>query len=225
MGKVEEQKRLEGKAPRPRKRRQARALRTRRAILEAAREAFNEAGFEGATIKDIGQRAEVSVGAIYEHFKDKRTILVEVGLMEANRIKDESLGPLNARIDELDGGGLSSLERRELVHSALAGTLASRRRFPRLHATLLAMASEDPEFDALFQEREEDAIAHIKALLVLFGARPAGAEAELAARTCYRVAEGTLQFYTLHGAKLSDAGLLEQLTMMLERYLFGLTED
>ncbi|MGO8693343.1 MAG: TetR/AcrR family transcriptional regulator [Rectinemataceae bacterium] len=49
---------------------------TRQRLLAAARELFVvEGGFEKATIRDIAQRADVSVGAVYLHFKTKVDIV------------------------------------------------------------------------------------------------------------------------------------------------------
>ncbi|MDA8425454.1 MAG: TetR/AcrR family transcriptional regulator [Treponema sp.] len=48
----------------------------RQRLLAAARELFVvEGGFESATIRDIAQRADVSVGAVYLHFKTKVDIV------------------------------------------------------------------------------------------------------------------------------------------------------
>ncbi|MDX2531366.1 ScbR family autoregulator-binding transcription factor [Streptomyces europaeiscabiei] len=51
--------------------RQERALRTRRAILDAAGEVFAEHGYAGATIQDVYNRCGVTKGAFYFHFTSK----------------------------------------------------------------------------------------------------------------------------------------------------------
>ncbi len=52
---------------------------TRRRIVQAARVLFTrESGYERATIRQIAERADVSVGAVYLHFKSKREILAEL---------------------------------------------------------------------------------------------------------------------------------------------------
>ncbi|MFD3973981.1 ScbR family autoregulator-binding transcription factor [Streptomyces cyaneofuscatus] len=50
---------------------QDRALRTRQAVLEAAAVVFEERGYQAATITDILQKAGVTKGALYFHFKSK----------------------------------------------------------------------------------------------------------------------------------------------------------
>ncbi|MCH0538612.1 TetR/AcrR family transcriptional regulator [Streptomyces sp. MUM 203J] len=53
---------------------QERAVRTRRAILEAAAAVFDERGYEAATIADILARAGVTKGALYFHFPSKQLL-------------------------------------------------------------------------------------------------------------------------------------------------------
>ncbi|MFJ7272326.1 ScbR family autoregulator-binding transcription factor [Streptomyces sp. NPDC099050] len=50
---------------------QERAIRTRRYILEAAAEMFDERGYESTTIAEILERADVTKGALYFHFPSK----------------------------------------------------------------------------------------------------------------------------------------------------------
>jgi AcrR family transcriptional regulator len=51
-------------------------MRERRAeILAAATQVFSEKGFHASTLNDIGERAEVSKGFIYTHFKTKEAVI------------------------------------------------------------------------------------------------------------------------------------------------------
>ncbi|WP_411078892.1 ScbR family autoregulator-binding transcription factor [Streptomyces sp. cmx-18-6] len=50
---------------------QARAARTREVLLRAAAEVFDEVGYPGASISKVGERAGVTAGAIYFHFRSK----------------------------------------------------------------------------------------------------------------------------------------------------------
>ncbi|MDR7156692.1 AcrR family transcriptional regulator [Sphingobium xenophagum] len=53
---------------------QQRAIKTRTALLEAALGEFAEHGFEGASIRGIGQRAGLEYTLIKYHFSDKETL-------------------------------------------------------------------------------------------------------------------------------------------------------
>ncbi|MFJ8363142.1 ScbR family autoregulator-binding transcription factor [Streptomyces sp. NPDC093984] len=54
--------------------RQERAIRTRRAILVAAAQVFDEVGYEAATISDVLNRSGVTKGALYFHFPSKEEL-------------------------------------------------------------------------------------------------------------------------------------------------------
>jgi AcrR family transcriptional regulator len=58
--------------------RQARAERTRAALLRGAREVFEERGFLDARISEICDRAGVAYGSFYTHFADKDTVFAEI---------------------------------------------------------------------------------------------------------------------------------------------------
>lgn len=56
----------------------AKTAQVRKTILLACIEAFGEAGFHGATMKDIAQRAGISQTGLLHHFPDKAGLLIEV---------------------------------------------------------------------------------------------------------------------------------------------------
>jgi len=55
-------------------RRAAHVRDTRRALLDAARELFAEKGFGGTKTEDLVQRAGLTRGALYHHFRDKEDL-------------------------------------------------------------------------------------------------------------------------------------------------------
>jgi AcrR family transcriptional regulator len=58
--------------------REGRKQATRRRVLDAARQLFEEVGFEAATIRAIARRAGVSIGAVFTGFSSKAHVLSEV---------------------------------------------------------------------------------------------------------------------------------------------------
>lgn len=58
--------------------REAQKLATRRRVLDAASDLFNEIGFEDATVRAIANRAGVSVGSVFTTFTSKADILNQV---------------------------------------------------------------------------------------------------------------------------------------------------
>lgn len=204
---------------------QARAQRTRRKVLHAARDAFDAKGFEATTVKDIAAKARVSQGAIYEHFSNKRAILMEVGEMEVARIKDDSFRPFTeAAARKLSG---SVIRADELVRVAILNSFDARRRYPRLLAILDEMASRDPDFAQVVVRYETEAIAALRELIVLFDARPDNIEATRAARFLFRTCQALVQHVALRGDNLNEDedDLTDELTLTIMRYLFGHDPD
>jgi AcrR family transcriptional regulator len=70
-------------AVRPPKQRRSRESYER--VLDAAHALLEENGFEGLTVQEVAARSGVSIGAIYERFGNKETLLraVHARLMEA----------------------------------------------------------------------------------------------------------------------------------------------
>ncbi|MFE0174908.1 ScbR family autoregulator-binding transcription factor [Streptomyces sp. NPDC059002] len=77
---------------------QARAIRTRRAILEAAARVFDEHDYQAATITEILRTAGVTKGALYFHFQSKEDLAHGVLAEQAER---PAVPPRACRVQEL----------------------------------------------------------------------------------------------------------------------------
>ncbi|MEV4427856.1 ScbR family autoregulator-binding transcription factor [Streptomyces sp. R-07] len=104
---------------------QARAIRTRRTILESAAAVFAERGYERTTIGEILVRAGVTKGALYFHFASKEDLAL--GVLDAQML-DVPLAPQPIKLQELvDQGFLLAhrLQRDPLVRASVALALDS----------------------------------------------------------------------------------------------------
>jgi AcrR family transcriptional regulator len=54
------------------------SARTRQLLLDAAAELFIERGYGAASLRDIAAAADLTIGAVYGHFRSKGQLLVEV---------------------------------------------------------------------------------------------------------------------------------------------------
>lgn len=82
---------------------QERAVRTRRAILEAAAAVFDEHGYEAATIGEVVARAGVTRGALYFHFASKQKLAE--GVVE-EQFNQEPIPPRACKLQELVDVGM-----------------------------------------------------------------------------------------------------------------------
>ena len=110
-------------------------------MLEAARDLFEEVGYEEATIRAIARRAGVSVGSVFTTFSSKAHILAQV--------MEQRLGDLYAEMDRvLPHVRGSSADR---CRSMFAVHYAFELRRPRLFLAFIAAAFDwrtDPEVPA-----------------------------------------------------------------------------
>lgn len=97
------------------RKRQPRALRTEARILEAARSAILEHGFDGATTAEIARRGKVAEGTIFVHFGNKVGLLAAVmngyygALLSGARGIEEAVGDPLLRLRRLTAAHLQSI--------------------------------------------------------------------------------------------------------------------
>ncbi|PKW05660.1 transcriptional regulator, TetR family [Streptomyces sp. 1222.5] len=101
---------------------QERAVRTRRAVLEAAAAVFAERGYAAATIAEILQRAGVTKGALYFHF-DSKAALAQGVLQE--QITTEYHLPRELKLQEWVDAGMTLAKRLPQEPMLLAGVRLS----------------------------------------------------------------------------------------------------
>jgi AcrR family transcriptional regulator len=93
----------------PRPPQQERSRRKREALLRAALEMFAEHGYARASVEAIARRADVAVGAFYQHFNSKRQIL----LVLMNRLLEEVEGVMTPMPSEVP------MDMRSLIRSTI----------------------------------------------------------------------------------------------------------
>lgn len=108
--------------------RKARKQATRDRVLKAARELFNEIGFEAATIRLIADRAGVAVGSVFTTFASKSEVLSQVML---DRL-DSLYGELDKVLPHLRGSCSDRLRSIMAIHYGFE------MRHPRLFSAFVA---------------------------------------------------------------------------------------
>jgi len=121
----------------------------RNQLLEVAREVFSERGFHATSMDDVALAAGVTKPVLYQHFRNKRALFLEL-LEDVGR---ELLDELYAATHEVSTG-------RERVERGFAAYFRYVARQPSAFRLLFgASVRNDPEFAAV-SERVVDAAAH-----------------------------------------------------------------
>jgi AcrR family transcriptional regulator len=124
--------------------------------LDAAAHVFAECGYSAGTTNRIAERAQVSIGSLYQYFPNKDAVLR--ALMQdhadngARLIAEHSAAGLPADIDDA-------------LRVVVRATIDNHRDNPRLHRVLFEEAPRAPDFLAHLHEMERRAVEATAALL------------------------------------------------------------
>ncbi len=188
---------------------------TRARIVEAAYRLFVERGYTAASMRDIGRRAGVTVGAIYNHFPTKEAIWLEV--LSARHPYHEIFPVLQAAQGETIA---------EVVRSAAGGLVQGLLKRPDL---LNLMFIEIVEFNARHVPEIYQGIAAELPNIgrVLQGKR--GRLRDIPPNTLIRSFAGLFFSYYITGLLAKDiAGITideASLSQVVDLYLFGILAD
>ncbi len=126
----------------------------RRQIIEAAKAVFADAGYHGASINAIIERAQIARGTFYLYFESKAAVF--------DSILDEAMTELRRRIHRIDvespGAPAPQLQLREQVVATLDYVVRD-----RALATLLLSAGHTPDAEAA--ERLDQFFGEVRGLL------------------------------------------------------------
>ena len=149
---------------RPRKPQQARAVRTRSRVLDAAVACFEAHGFDETTTAMIAERAGVAVGTVYGYFTDKRDILLEL----LDSVVRAEADAVIARLDPASWEGGDPLE---LARSLIDMVFHTQRMRPGIQRILWERYFKDAAFRAAFDQIREQIRGAIDAFLDAVDAR------------------------------------------------------
>ncbi|WP_229794233.1 TetR/AcrR family transcriptional regulator [Arenicella chitinivorans] len=142
---------------------QARAIRKREALLDAAEREFATRGFDETTAKSIAADAKVAVGTFYQYFENKNDILREIARRGLELIRDH-LPPFS--LTESDT--LSAQRLHQLFVRALEFVYAYHANKPELHQVLEQRRSVDAELGVIMREGEDALRNHIRLFVQTF---------------------------------------------------------
>lgn len=121
----------------------------RLAILDAARAAFGELGYEAATVRDVIRRTELSVGAFYNHFSSKEDVFEALAEDSARRFRPI----LRAAYEQADGFEAYLRDAvQAYFHFLVHGPEAWQTRRPPGEAGLPHLRADTPEMWAVYDE-------------------------------------------------------------------------
>lgn len=197
---------------------QERAIRTRAALVKAAREEFSERGYASATAKSIAERAGVSTGSFYQYFRDKDQVLYELARERYERVAETMVARVASGTTTPRPATALDTELREHAHQLVNVVIAFHREDPGFHAVLTERRHADPELDKMTGDAETALVARITAMLRMLGRND---DVEALAFVLFGMVEGAVHSHVLGKPFVNDKRLVDSLVRSLVRLIAG----
>ncbi len=195
---------------------QARSRRTRERILEAAGHCFERLGYDETTTAEIAREAGIAVGSVYDYFRDKRAILLELLHDTVEQVAD-------LVVQGLAPESWTNTDPRESVRKLLELVFHSRTVRPGLQRILWERFFKDPEVRSAVEAIEERVRGAIVALLEALRAegRTRIEDAATAAFVVHLSVEWTATRVVLGGSPVDVDDAVDAAADMISRYIFS----
>lgn len=187
---------------------QIRSQRRVEKILEAAAQVFAESGFEATTTNAIAERAEVSIGSVYQFFPNKAAMLIQLNL----RCLEDS----RATLDAVFVPELLALTREAMIERVIDAL----REFQSRNSGVLRVLSTArlPELFAPSNTVASEACRHVERLLeVIYPDLNPERRATIAA-VCFAATDAVFHLASTSDAE-AQAPLLDEAKVLLKAYL------
>jgi AcrR family transcriptional regulator len=126
---------------------QPRSTRKRRAIVEAATDAFLRNGYLGTSMDEVAALAGVSKQTVYKHFADKERLFSEI----VTATVDEAGDPVFEELETLEDSGDVEADLRALARRQLG--MVMRPKLMQLRRLVIGEAGRFPDLGRIFYER------------------------------------------------------------------------
>jgi AcrR family transcriptional regulator len=189
--------------------RQERSRATIDAILTATARILVQEGFDHASTNRVAQAAGVSIGSLYQYFPSKEALVAAL----AERHMDEMLGVVVAAFERIGALPLGQATR-EMV-SLLLGAHAID---PRLHQVLTEQVPRLGRMDRV-HDIERTVTAMVRRYLEAHRDELRVTDLDLAAFLVVQTVEALTHGALIHGTRISDAALVDEITTLVVRYL------
>jgi len=190
---------------------QARAIRTKKKIIESGADLFSERGYHNVTADEIARAAGVSVGTFYSYFSDKHNLFLAVlddYVIQCNTLVIEGTGTLaSARGDDASSLIMKMVRLLVSVHRAAAPLLNE----------FLKMSLADEEVRRRLDAVDSRIIALIEGTLKQAGMDERRAAA--AAFVIYHAGEGVIHQIALDPGQIDEEAVLVELTRLYSGYV------
>lgn len=190
---------------------QARAVHTRKRIIDAGLRVFSQKGIHDTNTGEIAKRAKVSVGTFYLYFKNKRTLLLE--------ILDDFLDRVFLSIWKEVNQHTATLFDKEGFRTIIENVFEAYEIAPEFLRQSHALRYSDPDIKQRYDREREREITQISHLIESNRSRFRVKDTYAAAVIIHNAVESVAHTAMFLGPPVEKDRLITELTEMLHTYL------
>ena len=146
---------------------QQRSIEKRNKIIDAGYQLFCEKGYYNTNTAEIAKLAGVSTGILYNYFKDKKDIFMEVIGLYENSITN----PMYEAIKKLE----KPFDIEKVIKSIITSLIVSHTMSKTVHEEMQALAHTDKEISELFCRFQSNIATQIVEFLAAYDIKPSNA--------------------------------------------------
>lgn len=192
---------------------QTRSKETREKIIETGQKLFCELGYHATSSKKIAQAAGIATGTFYNHFKDKKALLLEIHKRHVEKVHGE-LARFFEQGSFNDSGDLSTMQRLvELIYR-------THELGPRLHREIHHLSHVDSEFAKISHNERKASHKRISEVLNPYLANMRISDFEAATTVISLTMEAVIHSVIMDKMPVSKKRILNALADMMYCYLF-----
>ncbi len=195
---------------------QARSFETREKIVETGLRLFCEFGYHATSSKKIAKAAEVATGTFYNHFKDKKALLLEIHRRHSDAVHQEIERFFKSHPISKAGAEDSLAMMSQMVELIYKTHSLS----PKLHREIGILSHIDPDFARMNRTEKERAHEKLNELLAPFLEKMRIRDPEAAHILVSQTMEAIIHGVIISEPTIGKQRILDALADMLNRYLF-----
>jgi len=193
--------------------RQKRAEITREKIIQAGMKLFFRDGYYNTSSKKIAKEAKIAIGSFYNHFIDKKALLIEVIQRHMQEIHDVVFdGFKNVNLREMHGN--------QFVKFIIQQSIGAHNFTPEFHREIDKLAYIDDDIHKLHAIEKERIIGLFVSLLEERKAELRVTDIRAASTVVVTAVEETIHQFVLFESSIEKDRILTELSDMIFRYLY-----
>ncbi len=195
---------------------QKRAQQTRQKILDAGAHLFTVEGYHATSSKKIAHQAGIAVGSFYNHFADKKALLLTIFREHVAQVHTMIFETL-----QQSGFALGGADGRQTVQMIISQSLKLHTLSPEFHRQISALRYTDAEIAAVVDEENERVVQMLAQVLSTGADALRVDDLEAASRVVISAVEEVVHQIKIFGAPQQvEERLLSALTDMVHRFLY-----